>query len=125
MSLDFKQINECRVCGSTDLLSVLSLGDQYFSDFLNVKNEYNGNEKTPLELVICQNDKCMLLQTKHTVSRSSLFAENYWFRSSVNESLIAGLLDISSSIQKKIELSNEDYLLDIGCNDGTLLRSFF
>ena len=65
-----------------------------------------------------------MLQTRHTVSRSALFTENYWFRSSVNESLVEGLLDISRSIEEKIDISKDDYLLDIGCNDGTLLRSF-
>ena len=82
---------KCRVCGSKDLLTVISLGDQYFSDFLDEKDQFKGNEKTPLDLVICGNEKCRLLQTKHTVSRSALFTENYWFRSSVNESLIEGL----------------------------------
>ena len=124
MKVVYREINECRVCGSQELQSVLSLGDQYFSDFLEEKNKYNGNEKTPLELVICQNPECKLLQTRHTVSRSALFTENYWFRSSVNESLVEGLIDISRRIEEKIDISKEDYLLDIGCNDGTLLRSF-
>lgn len=124
MKVIFSEINECRVCGSDDLISVLSLGDQFFSDFLENKDQFNGNEKTPLELVVCGNEKCRLLQTKHTVSRSALFTENYWFRSSVNESLIEGLYDISRNVQKKLDIKQDDFILDIGCNDGTLLRSF-
>ena len=84
-----------------NLPQFLSLGEQYFSDFLDQKDSFNGNNKTPLELVICQNKNCRLLQTKHTVSRSVLFTENYWFRSSVNESLIEGLFDISKEVQEK------------------------
>ena len=124
MKVLYDEIKKCRVCGSKDLLTVISLGDQYFSDFLDEKDQFKGNEKTPLDLVICGNEKCRLLQTKHTVSRSALFTENYWFRSSVNESLIEGLFDISREVQKKINIEENDYILDIGCNDGTLLRSF-
>ncbi len=124
MRVEYEEIKSCRVCGSKELTSVLSLGEQYFSDFLDQKDSFDGNEKTPLELVICQNKNCRLLQTKHTVSRSVLFTENYWFRSSVNESLIEGLFDISREVQKRIQINSDDYILDIGCNDGTLLRSF-
>ena len=124
MRVEYEEIKCCRVCGSKELTSVLSLGEQYFSDFLDQKDSFNGNKKTPLELVICQNKNCRLLQSKHTVSRSVLFTENYWFRSSVNESLIEGLFDISEEVQKRIQINSDDYILDIGCNDGTLLRSF-
>ena len=124
MKIKYDVIKKCRVCNHTDLITVLSLGDQYFSDFLDKKNEFNGNEKTPLELVVCGNEQCRLLQTKHTVSRSTLFTDQYWFRSSVNESLVDGLFDISRVIQEKLDIKDSDYILDIGCNDGTLLRSF-
>tara|TARA_B100001093_G_scaffold233794_1_gene224072 strand:- start:2928 stop:4199 length:1272 start_codon:yes stop_codon:yes gene_type:complete len=124
MKVVFEKIKECRVCQHKDLVTVISLGNQYFSDFLDNKDELKGNERTPLELVICGNEKCRLLQTKHTVSRSALFTDNYWFRSSVNESLVEGLYDISSVVQEKLDIKENDYILDIGCNDGTLLRSF-
>ena len=104
MRVEYEEIKCCRVCGSKELTSVLSLGEQYFSDFLDQKDSFNGNNKTPLELVICQNKNCRLLQTKHTVSRSVLFTENYWFRSSVNESLIEGLFDISKSDERKLDV---------------------
>jgi NDP-4-keto-2,6-dideoxyhexose 3-C-methyltransferase len=120
----FQKISQCRSCGSEELIPVLSLGDQYTSDFLNSKDELNGNEKIPLDLVLCGEQSCSLLQTLHTASRQTLFNKNYWFRSSVNESLVEGLYDITSAIQKKINISDDDLILDIGCNDGTLLRSF-
>lgn len=123
-SHNFETISRCRSCGSSELIPVLSLGDQYTSDFLDSKNELNGNQKIPLDLVLCGIKECSLLQTLHTASRATLFNKNYWFRSSVNESLIDGLFDITGSIQDKITLSDDDYILDIGCNDGTLLRSF-
>ena len=79
-SHNFETISRCRSCGSSDLIPVLSLGDQYTSDFLDSKNELNGNQKIPLDLVLCGIKECSLLQTLHTASRATLFNKNYWFR---------------------------------------------
>ena len=60
---------------------------------------------------------------KHTASRESLYKE-YWFRSGLNEKMVEALKDITKSVEKRISLSENDIVLDIGCNDGTLLRSY-
>ena len=58
----------CRSCGCTNLLSILSLGDQYPSDFVDSTTSM----KIPLELVLCNEDDggCGLLQLKHTTPRA-------------------------------------------------------
>ena len=42
----------CRSCGCTNLLSILSLGDKYPSDFVDSTTSM----KIPLELVLCNED---------------------------------------------------------------------
>jgi SAM-dependent methyltransferase len=116
-------ITECRSCGSTDLTPILSLGLQYPSNFIELNSIPDKKEKIPLELIFCEKKYCGLLQLKHTASRESLYKE-YWFRSGLNEKMVDALKDITKSVEKRISLSENDIVLDIGCNDGTLLRSY-
>jgi SAM-dependent methyltransferase len=48
----------------------------------------------------------------------------YWYRSGVNQSMKDALKDITNQVEKIIDLNENDLVLDIGCNDGTLLRSY-
>ena len=116
-------ITECRSCGSTDLTPILSLGSQYPSNFVELNSIPDKNEQIPLELIFCEKKDCGLLQLKHTASRESLYKE-YWFRSGLNEKMVDALKDITKSVEKRLSLSENDIVLDIGCNDGTLLRSY-
>ena len=116
-------ITECRSCGSTDLTPILSLGLQYPSNFIELNSISDKREQIPLELIFCEKKDCGLLQLKHTASRESLYKE-YWFRSGLNEKMVEALNDITKSVEKRISLSENDIVLDIGCNDGTLLRSY-
>jgi len=116
-------ITECRSCGSTNLTNILSLGLQYPSNFIELNSISDKREQIPLELIFCEKKDCGLLQLKHTASRESLYKE-YWFRSGLNEKMVEALKDITKSVEKRISLSENDIVLDIGCNDGTLLRSY-
>ena len=116
-------ITECRSCGSTDLTPILSLGSQYPSNFIELNSISDEKEKIPLELIFCEKNDCGLLQLKHTASRESLYKE-YWFRSGLNEKMADALKDITEGVEKRINLSENDIVLDIGCNDGTLLRTY-
>ena len=108
----------CRVCEGP-LKPILSLGNSYVSDF-PFPGEPAGI-KAPLELVLC--DRCSLLQLKHTVSAETMY-RNYWYHSGTNKSMQDALADISGKAEQLIHLQPGDAVLDIGCNDGTLLASY-
>src|ERR1700756_2010351 len=113
-----KTWTNCRVCkGSVE--PILSLGDQHVSDFL--KPEQADGPKVPLELVLCQ--RCCLLQLRHTVPGEMMY-QNYWYRSGTNQTMQNALADISGAAAKLVNLKATDCVLDIGCNDGTLLGSY-
>jgi NDP-4-keto-2,6-dideoxyhexose 3-C-methyltransferase len=113
-----KTWTSCRVChGSLD--PILSLGDQYVSTFL--APEQPDGPKAPLELVLCQ--QCRLLQLRHTVPGEMMYQE-YWYRSGTNQTMRDALREISRTAAQLMHLSAEDSILDIGCNDGTLLGSY-
>lgn len=113
------QIDGCRVCRNRELIEIPSLGDQIiinFSDTIDM-----GRFSAPLDLVIC--GKCGLLQLKYTVSREIMY-KKYWYRSGISTLMVSFLRDIVISAQKFVELSPGDIVIDIGANDGTLLRQY-
>jgi len=50
--------------------------------------------------------------------------KRYWYRSGINKSMTLALQDIAHSVQRTVRLSKGDIVMDIGCNDGTLLRAY-
>ncbi|NNL59620.1 MAG: methyltransferase domain-containing protein, partial [Nitrosopumilus sp.] len=123
MSLQIKEHNVCRVCNKNELKQIISLGEQYIVNFLD--NNDKESNKVRLDLMLCnENDGgCGLLQLKHTVSGELLY-RNFWYKSGINQSMRNALKDITNKIKEKITLKSEDIIIDIGANDGTLLRSY-
>lgn len=120
----YKEISCCRVCQSKNLVDVLSLGDLAVSDFVDNPVAEPGI-KAPLELVLCDAKQggCGLLQLRHTVSSEAMY-RNYWYRSGINQTMTDELADIASNAAKAANLKAGDFVIDIGANDGTLLRGY-
>lgn len=108
----------CRVCEGA-LVPILSLGDHYVSDF--VQPSQPDGTRAPLEVVLCR--RCHLLQLKHTVPADNMY-RNYWYRSGTNRTMRTALADIANTAEQLMRLRHGDTVLDIGCNDGTLLASY-
>ena len=111
-------IDSCRSCGSKNLKSILNLGEIYISDFVESDSQRG---KAPLELVLCED--CSLLQLRHTTNPELLYRQ-YWYKSSINETIINDLEDIAEKAERMVSPDAGDIVLDIGANDGTLLRLF-
>lgn len=120
----YKEINCCRSCQSINLLEVLSLGNLAVSNFVENPVTQTGI-KAPLDLLICDpvQGGCGLLQLRHTVS-SELMYRNYWYRSGINRTMTDELVDIATNAVRVAELKPGDFVIDIGANDGTLLRGY-
>lgn len=125
MHLRYRQ--SCRGCGSTSLTPVIDLGEQFVQGaFLKPGTQPPTLRRIPLRLFRCDPTRdqsaCGLLQTSVTVPPEILYS-TYWYRSGTN----ATMTDHLSSIAKEAaELTHSDHaaVLDIGCNDGTLLRAY-
>jgi hypothetical protein len=125
MSDDLIQIRStCRLCGKGALEDILSVGNLYVSDFLGEKDG-DRSFKAPLELIFCNPQKggCGLLQLRHTVSHEVMY-RNYWYRSGINKTMTDELNGIAKTTQNLVGLVAGDYVIDIGANDGTLLRGY-
>jgi NDP-4-keto-2,6-dideoxyhexose 3-C-methyltransferase len=123
MDHPFHERKTCRICGSEGLVSILPFGSMYVSGFV----EANASDAiaAPMNLVLCDRDTggCGLLQLAHTVPPQLLY-RHYWYRSVTNDSMQRELAEIVRRAEELVPLSAGDIVLDIGCNDGTLLRSY-
>ena len=105
----------CRICNS-ELKEVLNLKEIYPSTFLSTTMD-----KVPLITMICI--KCGLVQLGDSIDLDLMYRQ-YWYKSSLNKSMVDSLKDIVESIEKAITLRDGDVVVDIGCNDGTLFTLF-
>lgn len=106
----------CRNClGRLEL--VHDLGAHYVSDF--PKEPWTDEPRVPLRLARC--GACGLVQLSHTVPRDRLYRQ-YWYRSGVQPAMVEALHDLTTWARRFVVLRSGDYVVDIGANDGTLLR---
>jgi len=115
----------CRVCGSGSLKKVIDLGPQYLQgSFVKPGKEMPSNRKIDCTLVRCNPEEdenaCGLLQMEHSVPPEILYAA-YWYRSGTNNTMRNHLKDIVDSVKATVSGIKNPLVLDIGCNDGTLL----
>ena len=117
----------CRVCGSSALTKVIDLGEQYLQgSFVKPGKELPPMRKIPTTLLRCDptrdENACGLLQMAHSVPPEILYAA-YWYRSGTNETMRNHLKGIVSEAVETLVKENAR-VLDIGCNDGTLLNYY-
>ncbi|RTZ98655.1 MAG: hypothetical protein DSY84_08620, partial [Candidatus Neomarinimicrobiota bacterium] len=111
----------CRVCHSDQLTPLYSLGNQYVNNFINPE-DLATCITAPLEMILCEH--CTLLQLKHTAPQELLYAGFYWYKSGVTDTMKRALREISEKAETWFGLEAGDVVLDIGSNDGTLLRTY-
>ncbi|MDY6782972.1 MAG: class I SAM-dependent methyltransferase [Cyanobacteriota bacterium] len=115
------------MCGSSALTNVIDLGEQHLQgSFIKPGKEEPPIRKIPLSLVRCDPMKdekaCGLLQMEHTVPPEVLYSA-YWYRSGTNQTMRSHLQEIAEEAALLVE-KKEALVLDIGCNDGTLLKCY-
>jgi hypothetical protein len=117
----YTEIEKCRISGSKNLITVLSLGEQYLTGVFP-KSEDEEITKGPLDLVWCPDSG--LLQMKQSFSLDEMYGENYGYRSGLNSSMVKHLQQKSKTLQKIVNPTEEDLVLDIGSNDATSLKAY-
>src|SRR5688572_32582625 len=125
--MNLRRRTTCRVCGSSALKEVINLGEQYLQgSFEKEGQQPPPMRKIPCSLVRCNPEEdenaCGLLQMRHSVPPEILYAA-YWYRSGTNNTMRAHLKGIVDDLLRRSGKS-EAAVLDIGCNDGTLLKNY-
>ncbi|HUT00778.1 MAG TPA: NarL family transcriptional regulator, partial [Candidatus Thermoplasmatota archaeon] len=120
----FNTITHCRICGNTDLVQVVNLGFQALSGRFPVVGT-SDPLSAPLELVKCDGeDSCGLLQLAHNIPLSEMYGASYGYLSGLNQTMSNHLKEITLYAQQLAHIQKDDIVLDIGSNDGTLLKSY-
>jgi len=119
---EFFTRNTCRLCKSSNIEKIMHvastpIGDDFIpSDRLDkIQNEY------PLDLCLC-ND-CGLLQLPGVIDPENIYRE-YLYETSISLGLSNHFHHYGEAVLQRINPEKKSLVIDIGSNDGTLLKFF-
>jgi len=122
MNHNSQKKSNCRLCQSADLVSVLKLASTPPANaFISKEKLQIKQKKYPLEIFFCKN--CFHVQLTEVVDPKELF-ENYVYVSGTSNVFVNHFLNYAKDIVQRFNPSLDNYVLDIGSNDGTLLKFF-
>lgn len=116
----YTTINKCLLCNE-DLTEVLSLGNTPLAnEFLDC---IDNQDMFPLNLMRCQ--VCNHVQLDTLVDQDRLY-KNYVYVSGTNTTNVAHFQEYAKEIINKFFIPGvkNDFIIDIGSNDGTFLKNF-
>jgi len=112
----------CLVCGGGDVELFLDLGDTAYANRFLKADELGAAEPTaPLRVGFCPD--CHHVQLMDLAPPPALF-EHYLYVSSASTTLTGHLEGLARTIDLREGLARDDLVVDVGCNDGTLLAGF-
>lgn len=117
----YTEIEKCRISGSKNLITVLSLGEQELTGVFP-KSKSENITRGPLDVVWCPDSG--LLQLKQSYSLDEMYGDNYGYRSGLNASMVRHLTNKVKMLEKMVDLTDNDLVIDIGSNDATTLKAY-
>jgi NDP-4-keto-2,6-dideoxyhexose 3-C-methyltransferase len=116
------ELNYCRICKSPNLENVIDLGYQSLASIF----PKNTNEILPVSpLILTKCKDCNLVQLKHTLPMDDMYKSMvYGYRSGLNATMTEHLRNMVEDILSIVTLNDGEVVLDIGSNDGTLLKNY-
>jgi len=112
----------CLVCALDTVEEFADLGSTALANkFLEAAELSAPESKYPLKVGFCHT--CGHVQLMERVPPASMF-EDYLYVSAASDTLRTHLYDLSDVVVKRFDLGADDLVVDIGCNDGTLLSGF-
>lgn len=116
------KITQCEICENKHLIPILDLGAQPMCDDLIPIGSDLQPTHYPLEIVGCAN--CLSLHQAVQVEKAVLFPQTYHYRAALTKDVVDGMRELVDAVEVQIGSLSGKTILDIGCNDGSLLSIF-
>ena len=119
---DITIIDRCILCSSVNLVSLFKLKDTPLAnEFATVSELTHDQESFPLHLNMCSD--CNHVQLGHSVSPNRMFSQ-YAYVSGTAKSFVQHFHNLADHIVTSLALDSTSFVVEIGSNDGTLLKRF-
>lgn len=118
------EINYCQICGNKNLLNFLDLGYQPLADdLISVKISRRETLVYPIKVSFCR--KCILVQNNYIVGDNRLYPKSYHYVPGITKDVVNNFKKLSNFLINKYFINHKsDLIIDLGCNDGSLLNEF-
>lgn len=113
---------KCEVCGHGELREVLNLGDHPMCDDLISIGDGRVVREYPIEILYCS--VCRTAHQKYQIPKRTLFPESYHYRARHTADVLNGMRHLVERCERQCGSLQGLAVLDIGCNDGSLLSIF-
>ena len=118
----YKIKNNCRLCDAKDIHKIVEIGSSPVSEKYSDTYDQKPQDSTvPLDLYFCA--KCFHVQLIHVVDPDFLW-DKFTFKTSRNVKLSNHYENYVQNLLNFAQDTKKDFVIDIGSNDGTLLKIF-
>ena len=119
---DLFEVSICEVCGNQRLTRVLDLGLHPLCDDLVPIGDARVCHEYPIDILFCEN--CLTAHQRFQVPKQDLFPPTYHYRSRFTADVLTGMQSLVETCERRFGSLAHKKVLDIGCNDGSLLDFF-
>jgi SAM-dependent methyltransferase len=116
------EVFRCEVCGSGSLRRALDLGSHPMCDDLVQIGDHRICKTYPIDILFC--DRCVTAHQRFQIPKHELFPPSYHYRSRQTADVLAGMRQLVAACEDLYGDLRGKKVLDIGCNDGSLLAIF-
>jgi SAM-dependent methyltransferase len=112
----------CEVCLEPSIKRAINLGSHPLCDDLTPIGKKTEVDVFSQEITLCS--KCLTAHQVYPVKKELLFRETYRYRAALTQDVLTGMDNLVSTVADLFNIDEKSKILDIGCNDGSLLKIF-